>query len=171
MVYTVIILYYNSWPRTPFSLWLTFSQATPYSWPITIYFWLNTITLWSRTSVEFNFVKILMEKLLFIGLQTMYLLIEIIFGKILKPLYHSNLWNLIETPSSAQFVMSWEKSIFRTSDPNETWTFSFWILVNRYFGKQWRPIWNATQGSISSGSALFSKITNKRYTCVKLFVI
>ena len=36
--------------------------------------------------------------------------------------------------------------------------FSFWIPVNRYFDKQWRPKWNTPKGGICSGSALFVKI-------------
>ena len=30
--------------------------------------------------------------------------------------------------------------------------------INRCFGKQWRPRWNAAEGCISSGSALIAKI-------------
>ena len=37
-------------------------------------------------------------------------------------------------------------------------TLSFWIPVNRYFDKQWRPKWNTPRGRICSGSALFVKI-------------
>ena len=42
------------------------------------------------------------------------------------------------------------------------WTYILTLLilhmVNGYFGKQWRPRWNAAWCSISSGSALFAKI-------------